>query len=424
MQSNNSGGYGRSSATFQHLLNSNDGDGSDGNSIHNGVGNRSTSSLRLPYGSYSLNSSSPYLAGAETESLWTGGNSTSDNSLLRPLGSRNAQLPSFSRAFEPFLRGPTSDSNWPVVPSSNTSFFAPSYLRDSVYVQRLEDQYKAKMQANRETIRQQEQLAWQVPTNAHGTTLMTASDPSATAARRASTRSMRRGSLDEEAVDSLGTYASLTNISIANAPTIPGDSKLLLSNPDMVRDLDDRETDQNSATGHEKGTSNSTGSGAGEDDDDETMTPLPSRWATDDKAAPLDVLSDGLSVKLSSLQPANDHSQQSSSSAAQEGSSVRADHFMPPQCGIYYFETTILSDKREEYTIAIGFCETTAKLTRPPGWERGSWAYHSDDGNAFTESTTGKRYGPPFGAGDVVGCGVNFRTDTAFFTKNGKDLGA
>ena len=62
-------------------------------------------------------------------------------------------------------------------------------------------------------------------------------------------------------------------------------------------------------------------------------------------------------------------------------------------------------------------------LTRLPGWEPDSWAYHGDDGHSFCCQSTGKHYGPPFTAGDVIGCGVNFRTGSAFFTKNGDHLG-
>ncbi|CAK7223112.1 hypothetical protein SCUCBS95973_005067 [Sporothrix curviconia] len=452
MQPSNTGGYGRSSTTFQHLLNASSGDGSDSNGIHNGLGNGSLGSLRPPYGSSNNNSSSSLnlAAGAETDSLWTGGNSTSDSALLRLLGSRNAQLPSFSRAFEPFLRRPAFDGSGPIAPGSNsnnssaaattttttttttnTGFFTPSYLRDSVYVQRLEDQYKAKIQANRENLQQQELHARQAPAHAHGNAVLAASDPAAAAAAatQASTRGMRGGSLYEEAYGGLDTYASLTNISIANAPTIPGDGKMSLSKLDVGFDLDDRGSGRHSGARRRAGTGSGwAGAAAGLGADEESFAPLPSRWATDDKAASLDVLSDGLSVKLSSSRSANDHGQHnssssSSSSSAQEASSVRADHFMPPQCGIYYFEATILSKKREEPMIGIGFCEASAKLTRPPGWEHGSWAYHSDDGNAFTETATGKSYGPPFGPGDVVGCGVNFRTGTAFFTRNGEDLG-
>jgi hypothetical protein len=62
-------------------------------------------------------------------------------------------------------------------------------------------------------------------------------------------------------------------------------------------------------------------------------------------------------------------------------------------------------------------------LTRLPGWEPDSWAYHGDDGHSFCCQSSGKHYGPPFTAGDIIGCGVNFRTGSAFFTKNGDHLG-
>ncbi|CAK7199016.1 hypothetical protein SEUCBS139899_001684 [Sporothrix eucalyptigena] len=422
----NSGAFSRSGATFQHLLNANNGDGSDSNGVHNGLGNGSTSSLRPPYSSINSNGNANSNNGsnpnAETDSLWTGGDITSETALLRLLSSRNAQLPSFSRAFEPYLRGPAYDSAGPAGPSSNTGFFKPSYLRDSVYVQRLEEQYEAKIQAARETQQQQELHARQAPSFAQATSIMTASDPGAAALTRINSRGMRGGGgLYEESYGGLGAYASLTNISITNAPTISNAGKVPPSRRDIGFELDDRASGRSSITGRRTGASGtSNGSGL---DDDETIAPLPSRWDKDDKAPSLDVLSDGLDVKFATARPTNEHSQHSSSSN-QEASSVRADHYMPPQCGIYYFEVTVLSKKREESTIGIGFCEASVKLSRPPGWEPGSWAYHSDDGNVFTDNSgTGKPYGPPFGPGDVVGCGVNFRTGTAFFTKNGEDLG-
>lgn len=69
--------------------------------------------------------------------------------------------------------------------------------------------------------------------------------------------------------------------------------------------------------------------------------------------------------------------------------------------------------------IGVGFCTKKVPLNRLPGWEPESWGYHGDDGNSFCCQGTGKQYGPQFSTNDVIGCGVNFRTGTAFFTKNG-----
>ena len=69
--------------------------------------------------------------------------------------------------------------------------------------------------------------------------------------------------------------------------------------------------------------------------------------------------------------------------------------------------------------IGVGFSSSKVSLGKLPGWEADSWAYHGDDGKSFSGHLSGKTYGPKFTSGDVIGCGVNFLTGTAFFTKNG-----
>ena len=75
-------------------------------------------------------------------------------------------------------------------------------------------------------------------------------------------------------------------------------------------------------------------------------------------------------------------------------------------------------------TIGIGFSSKKASLSRPIGWESESWGYHGDDGHLFIGSNVGKPFGPKYGVGDVIGCGINFVRGTAFFTKNGDWIGA
>lgn len=73
--------------------------------------------------------------------------------------------------------------------------------------------------------------------------------------------------------------------------------------------------------------------------------------------------------------------------------------------------------------IGIGFVSEKVVMNRLPGWEPESWGYHGDDGNVFSSHGPGKKYGPVFAADDVIGCGVSFYNNTAFFTKNGQYLG-
>ncbi|KAK2615937.1 hypothetical protein N8I77_002658 [Diaporthe amygdali] len=152
-------------------------------------------------------------------------------------------------------------------------------------------------------------------------------------------------------------------------------------------------------------------------EDDDAMDSLPTRWSAvkEDRASGLDVMSDGLEVKYTGPRDPNEREH--------EARAIRADQPMPVQCGLYYFEVTILGRKHNDTLIGVGFSSKTASLNRAPGWEPESWGYHGDDGHCFQAQNVGKHYGPTFGYGDVIGCGVNFRTGTAFFTKNGHYLG-
>jgi hypothetical protein len=68
-------------------------------------------------------------------------------------------------------------------------------------------------------------------------------------------------------------------------------------------------------------------------------------------------------------------------------------------------------------------CTEKVLPQQTPRLEAESWGYHGDDGNSFCCGAR-KHYGPTFSTDDVIGCGVNFRTNTAFFTKNGVSLEA
>ncbi|KAI1204309.1 SPRY domain-containing protein [Annulohypoxylon truncatum] len=255
------------------------------------------------------------------------------------LQSRDPQLPSFSRAFEKFTQYEAGEDVWTNVYKKN-SFFTPSYLTGSSYIQKLEEAYKAK-QAQRET---QQQSVSTLPAG-------------------------------------IATTGSLAN-------------KTPASHLGMTYDLIERTPAI---------------------EDDHSIPPLPSRWNKDDKHGALEVIADGQEVKYAASRNSREQDH--------ETCAIRADHPMPWQAGIYYFEVTLLSRRRDETTVCIGFSTKNVPLMRPPGWEPESWGYHGDDGDVYSGQNVGKQYdGGSFGPQDTIGCGVNFRTREAFFTKNGQDF--
>lgn len=191
---------------------------------------------------------------------------TSEGSHGRSWSGRGGQLPSWSSAFGALANG---HGYGPFGCGGNLDhFFIPSYLKDSKYVQKLEDAHRAKVQAHRDG---------------------------------ASAHSSQPGSLSTSA-SSLSLHGKLT-------PSHRG----------MTYDIIEKAPPL----------------------EDETLSPLPSKWNMQDKFGGLEVLSEGQEVKFSGAKspPDRDH----------EACSIRADHYMPQQCGIYYFEVTIISRRKEEY---------------------------------------------------------------------------
>ncbi|KAK4206391.1 ankyrin repeat-containing domain protein [Rhypophila decipiens] len=74
--------------------------------------------------------------------------------------------------------------------------------------------------------------------------------------------------------------------------------------------------------------------------------------------------------------------------------------------------------------IGVGLCREQTSLDDMVGWRSGTWGYHGDDGNLYSEVGWEKAYGDKFGVGSVVGCGVDFdKGGTAYFSLNGKSCG-
>lgn len=144
---------------------------------------------------------------------------------------------------------------------------------------------------------------------------------------------------------------------------------------------------------------------------EDDIIPPPTKLSNTDRNQGLDLLGEGLEVRYNGA-----------TGKDLEAASVRSDHPISPQCGIYYYEITI-RQKSKDCAVAIGFSTSDFSLERLPGWEPKSWAYHGDDGRAFEGQTSGHPYKSGFGANDVIGCGIDFNKNHAFFTKNGQDLG-
>jgi hypothetical protein len=91
-----------------------------------------------------------------------------------------------------------------------------------------------------------------------------------------------------------------------------------------------------------------------------------------------------------------------------------------------------LVEERDEFCrdsavrcVAVGLATDQFPLyARLPGWEPDSFGYHGDDGGIYHElGHAVRQYGPLFGAGDVVGCGIDYLAGAIFYTLNGQFMG-
>lgn len=98
---------------------------------------------------------------------------------------------------------------------------------------------------------------------------------------------------------------------------------------------------------------------------------------------------------------------------------------------VAYYEILISTESEieteVEQCVAIGLSteQFSSRLSEiMPGWDAYSYGYHGDDGAIFHgRGDRYAEYGPTFGPGDVVGCGVLYDRNAIFFTLNGTYLG-
>ncbi|CAL8102617.1 unnamed protein product [Calicophoron daubneyi] len=101
---------------------------------------------------------------------------------------------------------------------------------------------------------------------------------------------------------------------------------------------------------------------------------------------------------------------------------LRTDNPIPVCCSVYYFEVTI-NVKSRSGSLAVGICSSRSSLNEWPGMEINSYGYHSNNGAIYHGAKELTSPGPSYGEADVIGCGVNFVTNSIFFTKNGVFMG-
>ncbi|KIL85875.1 serine threonine-protein phosphatase 6 regulatory ankyrin repeat subunit a [Fusarium avenaceum] len=102
---------------------------------------------------------------------------------------------------------------------------------------------------------------------------------------------------------------------------------------------------------------------------------------------------------------------------------IRTKEAIPPTTKDFYFQVELVHFP-ESKVIAIGFCQSKVEKNRVPGWDKGTWAYHSDDGGLFIETdwSTVNHDEAICKQGDVMGVGLSMETGGFYCTRNGKEI--
>ncbi|KAK1779761.1 hypothetical protein QBC45DRAFT_485551, partial [Copromyces sp. CBS 386.78] len=143
----------------------------------------------------------------------------------------------------------------------------------------------------------------------------------------------------------------------------------------------------------------------------------PTRWNENDRSEYLRVSKNGMEVSLVEYRTVTRY-------PIQFINSVRADHPIPTKGSRFYFEVEVLDNYIGPNAIAIGFQTEQCTLRGCAGWERGSWGYHSDDGQVYTFSEPLYSYRKddirptPYSQKDIIGVFVDLPRQRARFRKN------
>ncbi|KAK4222102.1 ankyrin repeat-containing domain protein [Podospora fimiseda] len=100
---------------------------------------------------------------------------------------------------------------------------------------------------------------------------------------------------------------------------------------------------------------------------------------------------------------------------------VRANHCIPMDDGIFYFEVEVL-EYPEDFTVAVGLLQENSWLHSLCGWLEGTWGYHSDDGSILSGDDV-EAEGPPYGRAQVVGVTFDAAIQKVQFTLDGEPVG-
>lgn len=97
---------------------------------------------------------------------------------------------------------------------------------------------------------------------------------------------------------------------------------------------------------------------------------------------------------------------------------------------VFGYEVMVLALPRDAAVLAMGFAGMPYPAFRLPGWNRGSFGVHSDDGRRYcNDSFGGMDFTRPFRAGERIGICMRFpvalggRGIEVFFTRDGKQAG-